>query len=203
MLKDLPNRMAKAYESFPPPVRAFALRAFVLFIVWKGLYLFLWQEPRTLDGPLTKVVGRQSARLLSVLRPSDTFHIKDRINKTYIEGVPVYTPQTVIYKGDRKLVGIADPCNGLELFILYIGFILAMPASIGRKLVFGIGGLAVIHIVNLLRCSGLGLVIISMQKYFDFAHHYLFKIFIYGTIFLLWMAFSKKLTLTKQEPDAV
>ena len=203
MLKDLPNRISQAYESFPPPVRAFALRALLLFLLWKGLYLFLWQEPRTLDDPLTKLVGRQSARMLSVFKPSDTFHIQDRINRTYIEGTPVYTPQTVIYRGQKSLVGIADPCNGLELFILYLGFILAMPATIGRKLVFGIGGLAVIHMVNLLRCSGLGLVVISMEKYFDFAHHYLFKIFIYATIFLLWVAFSKKLNLTQKEPDAV
>lgn len=202
-MNDLLKRIRKAYEDFPPPVRTFALRALVLFVVWKGLYLFLWQEPRTLDGPLTKIVGRQSARMLGVLQPSDTFHVKDRINKTYIEGVPILTPQTVIYKGNRKLVGIADGCNGLELFILYIGFILAMPASVGRKLVFGIGGLIVIHFVNLMRCSGLGLVIISMDEYFDFAHHYLFKIIIYATIFLLWVMFSKKLRFSKETADAV
>jgi exosortase/archaeosortase family protein len=203
MIKSILHRIQEGYASFPPPVRTFALRALALFIIWKGLYLFLWQEPRTLDGPLTKIVGRQSARMLSVMRPSDTFRVRDRINKTYLEGVPVYTPQTVIYRDGKKLVGIADPCNGLELFILYIGFILAMPASIGRKLLFGIGGLLVIHVVNLLRCSGLGLVIISMDQYFDFAHHYLFKIFIYATIFGLWVLFSKKLNLVKESPDAV
>jgi exosortase family protein XrtF len=203
MLKRVKDRVRTVIEAFPPPVKTFAVRALVLFLIWKGLYLFLWQEPRTLDDPLTKAVGRQSTSLLKAMRPADSFSVKDGYHASTMEGVTVQKPQTVIYRGRRKLVGIEDGCNGLELFVLYIGFILAMPASNGRKLAFGIGGLIVIHMVNLLRCSGLGIVVISMKQHFDFAHHYLFKIVIYTTIFLLWVAFSKKLKLTKDVSDPV
>jgi|688.fasta_scaffold565702_2 exosortase/archaeosortase family protein len=198
MLKESFQRLRKGYESLPSPVRTFAWRAFLLFIFWKGLYLFLWQGPRTLDGPLTELVGRQSTRLLGLLRPSDTFSYKE-VRSTYIlDGILTQGQQTYVMKGDRTIVRIADNCNGLELLVLYLGFILCMPASLGRKLMFGLLGLIVIHFVNVLRCSGLGLMVISMKEYFDFAHHYLFKIVIYATIFLLWVWFSKSLQLSKQ-----
>lgn len=203
MLQNLKDRIGTVLEAFPAPVKTFALRALVLFLFWKGLYLFVWQEPRTLDAPLTKAVGRQSTVLLNMIRPADTFRVKEGIHSTTMEGVTIQKPQTLIYKGSRKLVGIEDGCNGLELFVLYIGFILAMPASFARKIAFGAGGLLVIHAVNLLRCSGLGLMLISMKQYFDLAHHYIFKIVIYATIFLLWVAYSRKLKLTGSASETV
>lgn len=197
MLKDSLQRVRDGYDSLPPPVRKFAWRAVLLFILWKGLYLFLWQGPRTLDGPLTEQVGRQSARLLGLLRPTDSFSIKE-VRGTYVlDGILTHGQQTYLMKGNRTIVRIADNCNGLELLVLYLGFILCMPAGLGRKLVFGVLGLLVIHFVNVLRCSGLGLMVMSMKEYFDFAHHYLFKIVIYATIFLLWVWFSRRLQLSK------
>lgn len=87
---------------------------------------------------------------------------------------------------------IADGCNGLELYILYLGFLVAIPSSVKRKLFYGVFGALVIYLVNMFRCVGLAYMAIYWRDQFDFAHHYLFKVIVYGTIFLLWMGFAEK-----------
>lgn len=86
---------------------------------------------------------------------------------------------------------IADPCNGLELLVLYLIFIIALPATLKRKLFFVVAGLLIIHFVNILRCVGLVALLIHYDEYFNIAHHYIFKMAVYFTIFLCWFWFAK------------
>jgi exosortase family protein XrtF len=195
--------ISEALATFPPEVKKFLLRSFVLFIIWKGLYLFLWQTPRTLDGPLTNIVGDQSAWLFNTLQNTKDYQAVPKFSRMVIEGEEILSPISQLTYQGRKVVGIADGCNGLELFVLYIGFILAMPASIKRKLLFGIGGLAVIHVANILRCVGLGALLMHMDEYFEIAHHYVFKIVIYATIFALWVWFSQQISFLNPRHEAV
>ncbi|MFZ9718713.1 MAG: exosortase/archaeosortase family protein, partial [Chitinophagaceae bacterium] len=74
---------------------------------------------------------------------------------------------------------------------------LAMPASWKRKVIFAFTGAIIIHFVNLIRCVGLCALAINASVHFDFAHHYLFKIMVYSTIFLLWVQFMRKVSLKK------
>lgn len=196
-MQRLVARLREVRDAFPPEVRLFLLRAFVLFVVWKSLYLFLWQKPRTLDEPLSRSVGRQTAWMLNLLNGTKSFTEREIYKTTVIEGESIRSPMSYVYQDDRKVIGIADNCNGLELLVLYMGFILAMPASWQRKAAFGIAGLAIVHGVNVLRCVGLGALMLNMRQYFEFAHHYIFKMFIYGTIFLLWVRFSRHIVLSK------
>lgn len=195
------DKIREVRDAFPPEVRQFLVRALLLFIVWKGLYLFLWQKPRTLDLPLTRSVGVQTAWVLDLLHGGGTFTEREVFRKTVIEGETILSPMSHVYQGDRRVIGIADGCNGLELFILYLGFILAMPTTWRRKIGYGLGGLAIVHIANILRCTGLGMLMLYRDEYFEFAHHYIFKMVIYGTIFLLWVRFSRKIVL-KPAADA-
>ena len=53
----------------------------------------------------------------------------------------VGTPNTnsgseMLYLDGKKIVGVADACNALELFVLYLGFLIAYPSSVKRKLLF-------------------------------------------------------------------
>lgn len=200
-MERLLQRIREVRDAFPPEVRLFLIRSFVLFVVWKSLYLFLWQQPRTLDAPLTRSVGVQTAWALNLFHADPTFTEREVFKRTIIEGQVIVSPMSHVYRGERRVIGIADNCNGLELFILYIGFILAMPTSWRRKWVYGIGGLAIVHGANILRCLGLAALMLYRDEYFDFAHHYIFKMMIYGTIFLLWVRFSRKISL-KPAADA-
>lgn len=197
MTMQLPiRRWIYAYvQAFPAPIRAFLLRALVLFVCWKGLYIFFLMDARVLDQPLTGLVGHQATLLLNMFSGAEIYSSKHMIKQTVMEGQLITAPVVNILFSGVRVVSIADSCNGLELFILYMGFILAMPASLKRKTFFALTGLLVIHAVNVLRCAGLGLLVVHMQQYFDLAHHYIFKMLVYATIFLLWIAFSRKVIL--------
>jgi exosortase family protein XrtF len=200
-MKHLLERLRAFRDAFPKEVRQFLVRAFLLFVAWKSLYLFLWQAPRTLDAPLTRSVGVQTAWALNLFHGGATFTEREVFRRTVIEGAVILSPMSHVFQGNRRIIGIADNCNGLELFILYIGFILAMPTPWRRKIIYGLAGLAIVHVANILRCTGLAALMLYRDAYFEFAHHYIFKMMIYGTIFLLWVRFSRKISL-KPAADA-
>jgi|1048.fasta_scaffold00872_7 exosortase family protein XrtF len=203
MLKSALEAPKKAFEQFPPQVRIFLLRGLVLFALWKFVYLFFWAQPRTLDGPLTNTVGNQSVWILNQVYQTNGFKATPVVAVTRMEGEYQIAKVSKIEKDRKHLLNIADDCNGLELFILYIGFILSMPASIKRKLIYLIGGVFIIHLVNLLRCVGLSALLMHWDRYFDLAHHYIFKIMVYSTIFVLWVRFSNNLSVFKTNHESV
>jgi exosortase family protein XrtF len=203
MLKNALEAPKKAFEQFPPQIRIFLLRGLVLFGIWKFVYLFFWAQPRTLDGPLTNTVGSQSVWILNQVYQTKGFKATPVVAVTRMEGDYQIAKVSKIDKDGKHLLNIADDCNGLELFILYIGFILSMPATIKRKVVYLIGGVFIIHIVNLLRCVGLSALLMHWDRYFDLAHHYIFKIMVYSTIFVLWVRYSNNLSVFKTSHEPV
>lgn len=178
---------------FPPPIRTFLIRSLVLFVVWKSCYLFFWMGNRTLDKPLTQMVGNQSAAALNLMHPLDSFTATPKVAVMRMEGEYQLSKVSTINRNGKSIMHIADNCNGLELFVLYLGFILAMPAPINRKIVFSVLGILLIHVVNILRCVGLTSLLLHWDRYFDFAHHYIFKVVVYATIFAMWIWFAKPL----------
>ncbi len=203
MLKNALEAPKKAFEQFPPQVRIFLLRGLVLFGIWKFVYLFFWAQPRTLDGPLTNTVGSQSAWILNQVYQTKGFKATPVVAVTRMEGEYQVAKVNKIDKDGKHLLNIADDCNGLELFILYVGFILSMPASVKRKVIYLIGGVFIIHLVNLLRCVGLSALLMHWDRYFDLAHHYIFKVMVYSTIFVLWVRFSNNLSVFKTSHEPV
>ena len=202
-MKKLINQLRLFYNQLPVQIAQFLRSALLTFIIWKSIYLIFLLPNRMIDAPLTSMVGTQSVWLLNTVYPGNLYTSKDTIATISFEGVLQSNPVANIYKSGNLLMKIADGCNGLELFVLYIGFIIAMPAKLKRKLVYSILGIVIIHCVNVLRCAGLSVLIDQLQSYFDIAHHYIFKMVIYGIIFLLWIRFSSRLTLFNKAEDVV
>ncbi|MEC5164605.1 exosortase/archaeosortase family protein [Flavobacterium sp. PL11] len=181
-------------EHFPKSIRVFILKAALLSIFWQCLYNFVLYEPRTIDQPLTDFVGKSSAWVLNQLYQSDDFHAQFLITKNQIEGQSFVGKTSHIYFQERVVMRIADVCNGLQLLVLYLLFIIALPATLKRKLLFGFYGLVIIHLVNIFRCAGLVAILLHYNTYFDIAHHFIFKIMVYFSIFILWYYFAKGVT---------
>ena len=203
MLGSQLEKLKSTLADFPPQIKTFLIRSFILFVVWKGLYLLFWSEKRTLDDPLTQMVAKHSVWVLNQITAGNQFTAKPMIAVKNFEGEIQVSRVSRIDRNGKPIMNIADECNGLELFILYFGFLLAMPATIKRKLWFGFGGILIIHAVNVIRCVGLGLLLMNWDTYFDIAHHYIFKIMVYSTIFILWVIFSKNLSFTNTKNEAV
>ena len=160
------------------PLMAFIVKAVVLYIIWFLSYDYLIAPEGTIDRWLNKVVGVQSSLVLNMIGyESDT---TPGIN------------QTVVRINSTGMVGVGNPCNGLELFVLFTGFILCFPGNSRSKLWFIPLGIVIIHIVNVFRSTALALIQFHDPASLDFNHHYTFTVIVYAIIFVLWMYWVNK-----------
>ncbi|HLI93543.1 MAG TPA: exosortase/archaeosortase family protein [Puia sp.] len=181
---------SSGFRQIPKPVREFLLKATVLFVAWKAVYLLFLLPGRVLDKPLTYVIGKGTAATLSVIHPSGNFNAIATMHPKGL-GNEGLEPVMAIRSNQTVLLSIADVCNGLELLMLYAGLILCLPASRSRKLGYIVAGIVLIEIINVIRCAGLVLVYLHKPAYLDFSHHYLFTFVVYAFIFWLWYLFSR------------
>lgn len=169
----------------------FFAKALILFIIWKAAYLLFLQPHRTLDEPLTRWVGISTTRLLNLFTQGHPFSVKETDANLELEGGVLAGRVMDIYRYDKPTLRVADACNGLELVVLYAGFIIAFPARLRRKYGFLASGLLLIYLLNVLRCAVLVEIFLHYTAYLDFSHHFLFTFIVYGFIFLLWFMFTK------------
>ena len=116
-------------NNIPSPIRLFLGKAFLFFVIWKIIYGFFLFDSQFVDNLLTSHVGDSSVKVLNNLTSMTGF---TAINETSIE--PLYGEiqkfnMSVIYHNGVRILNIANACNGLELLVLYVGFIVCMPSS--------------------------------------------------------------------------
>jgi exosortase/archaeosortase family protein len=187
------NTYKNKWLQIPGAIRRMVLLGTMLLVGWKALYIF-WLEPdRLLDEPLTILVAKQTAGLMQLMWPEGKYRI---LNQEEFRGKDFSgrIQHLFIMKDGKPTISIADNCNGLELMVLYAAFIVCMPGKGSRKLTFILLGVPIIHLANLARCMGLVGMHLQWPGMFDFAHHYLFKIMVYGISFGLWALYLKPIT---------
>ncbi|OJX01439.1 MAG: hypothetical protein BGO70_16935 [Bacteroidetes bacterium 43-93] len=166
------SKAASLHKVIPDNARPFILKGLALVIGWNLLYK-LWLGPIGIpDAQLTSAVQYGTAKLLDLFIKATWVG-----NSVYINGV--------------ESVTIAPQCNGLELMVLYIGFILCIPTNWRRMLLFSLAGSVVIYILNVIRCAVLAEMFYTHHYLTDFAHHYAFKLAIYGVVFYGWVLYAK------------
>lgn len=180
-----------ALKQIPYLVKSFLLRALLFFLIWELAYNIFLLPNRVVDRPLCEFVGKGTASFINILKGGNLAYCHTVSSYSYNEGELYLADRAVVFLGPNRLIGIADACNGLNLLVLFIGFIVVYPSKIFVKLIYTIIGIVVIMLVNIARCAGLGLIHNSYPSFTDFAHHYVFKIVTYLAIFLLWYWFVK------------
>jgi exosortase/archaeosortase family protein len=190
------NSIVHYYQTFlnetPATIRAFLRNALIVFAVWKVVYLVFLLDARILDKPLTDHVGEGTAWTLNLITTEKGFSSAAEIRESLFEGQIQINEVAQVRQYGKPIILIADGCNGLELIILYIGFIICFPSSYLKKGIYIILGTFIIYWSNIIRCSGL--VYIKLHYHYDlfqFAHHYGFKITLYAIIFSMWILFTK------------
>lgn len=178
------------------PVYRFLLKAVFLYLVWYLLYQE-WLHPM---GSLDLTVIRNLEFLAGVVLESSGFQL---IAQSELSEV-----RTIGIDGTHGL-WIGDPCNGLTLFALFIGFVLAYPGPWKKKLWFIPMGMVTIHLLNVLRIVGLALTVHyfpNNPEVLDFNHTYTFTMLVYGYVFFLWYIWASKFSgasfkKSKSEPE--
>jgi exosortase family protein XrtF len=177
----------------PESIRKMLIMGTIILGIWKTAYTF-WLEPqRILDAPLTNLVATQTVQIMQIIWPGGNYELKYTSTKHKGDGNAM-VEHVYLLKDNKITISIADNCNGLELMVLYAAFIVCMPGSWKRKLIFILAGIPLLHLANLARCMGLVGMHLQWPGYFDFAHHYLFKIMVYAISFLLWVWYLRPIT---------
>jgi exosortase family protein XrtF len=160
------------------PLLRFALVSVGLYLLW----FFGYEQNLALDGrldsTLTHNIAVLSAASLRLLGFAATVS-SAQANLILMQEVPT--------------VFIAPYCDGMVLYALFAGFVLAFPGSYQRKLWFIPLGVGLIYLVNVVRIIVLCLNHHYSHQTVDFNHHYTFTFVEYGFIFLLWIWWATRL----------
>ncbi|GIV35639.1 MAG: hypothetical protein KatS3mg032_0018 [Cyclobacteriaceae bacterium] len=167
------NHLYSFVSQFKPAI-FFLLKFIGLYVVGNlvyGWYVFTWQ-PR--PDPVTRLVTVQSAYALQLFYEE----IKTRDNPA--------RPTTSILQEGKPVVSVYEGCNGINVAIVFISFLLAYGPLSGRLLWFALLGLLIIHFINLMRIALLFAVSVHLPDALYFTHKYLFTAFIFLFVFILW-----------------
>lgn len=93
---------------------------------------------------------------------------------------------------------VGSGCSGLELFLLFFGFIFLMKGRLKDKLWFVPLGFLGILVLNIMRIIALSVIYYHKPQYLDFNHKYTFVIIVYGAIFGLWVLWVNKFANKKE-----
>jgi exosortase family protein XrtF len=162
--------MKLSISVFKNPVAYFLAKVLLMYIAWYGIYE-LWLHPRqTVDLFIIDISIKSSKFILETFGYA-VFTGSDRLMG--IDGVPG--------------LWIGDNCNGLALFALFAGFIIAYPGPWKKKLLYIPIGILLLQALYIIRLVALAIIQTYSLEMTEFNHTYTFTIIIYGFIFLLWM----------------
>lgn len=165
----------------------FLLKAFGLYLFWYILY-DLWLHPKSV---LDNLVSTNLAYWSSLVLKGLGFIAIDSIAAS-TENI------TVIGIDGTHGLWVGDPCNGITLFALFVGFVIAYPGKIKNKLWFIPLGMLLIHIINVIRIVSLCLIVYYSPESLSFNHTYTFTILVYAFVFWLWLLWSNKYSSVSQ-----
>ncbi|MDB5236429.1 MAG: hypothetical protein JWR44_3422 [Hymenobacter sp.] len=158
----------------------FLLVAAAMYLAW----FFGYEQWLALDGRLDRVLCTQITRATVAVLQTMGF-------AATLDSVSVYL---VVMSGQPAVI-VGPPCNGLVLYALFGGFVLAFPGPWRRKLWFIPAGIAFIWCLNVLRVAALAINHHYAHQSLDFNHHYTFTFIVYSFIFGLWMLWARRLAL--------
>ncbi len=160
-------------------------------MVWELAHNIFLLPNRVVDRPLSIFVANHTASLINILEGRRLAYCTTEGSFIYDEGGRIFYEKAVLFLGPNRLIGIADACNGLNLLVMFVGFIIVFPSKIYVKLIYAIVGIVAIMLLNITSCTGLDLIHNSYPSFTDFAHHYVFILVTYLAIFLMWYWFVK------------
>ena len=175
--------LSSGSDSRKRPLAGFFISLFLICSSWFFVYNLLLYPGRIVDQPLTQFIAVVSAKVNTFFSLAGT-PITEWVNDKY-------HPGTLLVQNGKRVFGIMDACNGIDLMFIYSAVIILLPNSIRRKLLFLFLGNALLVVFNIIRIVGLFFIFRFHRGLFDFSHHYLFTLLMYALIFAGWILFIK------------
>lgn len=165
---------------FRNPVVKFLAIALATYLAWYLLYDLVIKPYTPIDNILSLHLRDISASVLEMFG--------------YEIGLEETNDMVILYIDGSHGVWIGDPCNGLNLWVIFAIFVLAFPGPVKKKAWFIPLGLFLIHLANIIRVTWLTIISRDSPELLDFNHNYTFTIAVYGIVFVLWYWWAKKLS---------
>ena len=162
-------------------LKKFGLRSLIVFIIWMLLYHGYIIPDGRLNQFLTGTVITGTLTGLNLLGHNS---IRED-NYVLIDSEP--------------MVLVADNCNGLELFVLYAGFLICFPGRLKYKLIFIPVGIILIYTINVIREIILALNYKFFRETFEFNHKYTYVLIVYIFVFILWRVWIKRYSIISDQ----
>ncbi len=171
--------------------------AILFLLVFVGLYVIL----NTLYGlyirhalpgsdVFTRVVTGQVVWFLSLFDPSVVYY-----PSALSEYIPVANDHGIT-------INVFEGCNGLNVMIVYVSFLLAFSGPRRELIKFVLVGVVAIHAINLLRVGLLYGVALYFPQQLYFFHKYFFTGMIYLMVFVLWFHWVKRVRAERPVNEA-
>ena len=108
-------------------------------------------------------------------------------------------PSMKLIINNKFVARVVEGCNSVSIIILFASFIIAFRDSIKRMILYILAGSVLIYAINLIR-----IVILSVGLYHypwrrEILHTVIFPLIIYGLVFLLWMFWVRRFTISRMQ----
>lgn len=92
----------------------------------------------------------------------------------------------------KYVARIIEGCNAISVMILFASFVFAFSARWKKTAFYIVAGIAIIHILNIIRIALLSFALYYYSQYEELLHGTIFPLFIYGVVFVLWILWVTK-----------
>lgn len=100
--------------------------------------------------------------------------------------------QTIYANNMQSFVSVVPECTTLKQWMHWVVIMAFFPGPWKHKLWYIPMGVAVIHLANIFRITGLILIQFPFPAMFHFFHDYFFKTLFYAAIFVMWMIWNER-----------
>ena len=172
------------YKSVIKFILTFLCVYIVLSVSYK-LYLDLSTGTKFYPDYITNLTARQSELII------DQFGYEASI-------LPhPHEPSMKLIINGKFVARVIEGCNSVSVIILFISFVIAFADSFKKTFLYLLAGSVLIYSINIIR-----IVILSIGLYHypwrrEILHTVIFPLIIYGLVFLLWMMWVRRFTLSR------
>jgi exosortase family protein XrtF len=172
-------------QEFKPAI-IFLVKFIALYLIGNvayGLYITYFSP---YPDPVTSWVTEQSSGIL---------HLLGYNTETSIQ---IGKPNVLVSLEGKSIIAVFEGCNGLNVMIIFVAFLIAF-GPLGKKILWFIpAGLIVVHLANLFRIIILFFIALSYPDYLYFLHKYFFTAFLYLIVFVFWYFWVSRMQPTKK-----
>lgn len=168
-------------EQFKPAL-LFLAKFLGIYILGNLVYGLWINQYYPQADPLTFQVSHQVAKIISAVD-----------QPVIIEGSSKARVTLIDESTQRSVINVFEGCNGANVAIVFLAFIVAYPGTWKRTLAFGSVGIVIIHLFNLARLWLLFHQAKINSIYFYYFHKYIFTAAIYFVVLFLWFLWVWKI----------